>query len=143
MRGRYNGYAVLLFLLFLPAFIWGWLVWCLIVGGIIFLIVLWKLINYFIKINRGYKPEPIQIPIYKRRYRKTYIDENGYKRYEDNNKLIHRDVAYNKIYRRGFGKYLKRFGEYDIHHIDGNKLNNNKTNLKILTREQHKAIHGI
>lgn len=140
---RYNGYAVLLFLLFLPAFIWGWLVWWLIVVGIATLIILWKVISHFIKINWGHKPEPVQILAYKERSRKTYIDKKGYKRYKNNDRLIHRDIAYYKIYRKSFGEYLKKFGEYDIHHKDGNKLNNTIKNLQILTRNEHKKKHGL
>ncbi len=135
MRIKYDCYGVLFLLLFLPAFIWGWLVWCLIVVLIVLLIILWKIISHL-------KQKAQPIPIYKREYRKTYIDENGYKRYKDNEKLVHRQIAY-KIYRNSRGKYSQRFGSYDIHHIDRNKLNNRPSNLKILTREEHKAEHGF
>ena len=37
-------------------------------------------------------------------------------------------------------KYLKP--EYDVHHIDGNKLNNDPSNLMILTRSEHAKIHA-
>jgi hypothetical protein len=30
----------------------------------------------------------------------------------------------------------------DVHHIDGNKLNNDITNLVVLTRSQHTSIHN-
>lgn len=32
---------------------------------------------------------------------------------------------------------------YDIHHIDGNKLNNNIENLEMLPHEEHMALHSI
>lgn len=31
---------------------------------------------------------------------------------------------------------------YDVHHIDGNKNNNDISNLQLLTREEHNKIHG-
>ena len=73
-----------------------------------------------------------------------YVDENGYER-NVYGRLIHRDVAYKYIYRKGYkdGIFTKRFGYYDIHHIDGDKRNNSIDNLQILTREEHKAKHGI
>ena len=45
MRGKYNGYAGLLLLLFLPAFIWGWLVWWLIESGPV---VAWWVFGMFV-----------------------------------------------------------------------------------------------
>lgn len=30
---------------------------------------------------------------------------------------------------------------YEIHHVDGNKANNNITNLQLLTRSEHQSIH--
>jgi len=71
------------------------------------------------------------------------LDKRGYYR-NGYGKLVHREVAYHNHYIEGFkrGKYILRFGEYDIHHIDENKLNNHPSNLQILTREEHKKIHG-
>ncbi len=36
-----------------------------------------------------------------------------------------------------------RFSRYEIHHEDRNKLNNHSSNLKVLTPEEHRAIHGF
>jgi hypothetical protein len=72
------------------------------------------------------------------------LDNRGYFR-NGYNKLVHRDIAYNEIYKNGYanGEYKLRFGEYDIHHKDRNKQNNEVDNLQILTREEHKKIHNI
>lgn len=78
---------------------------------------------------------------YKRQYRIKYLDKKGYKRYKDNDRLVHREIAWNNIY--DFDKHPLRFREYDIHHKDRNKLNNKIKNLELLTRKQHKEIHGI
>ncbi len=85
--------------------------------------------------------------IYKKIKKETtiYVDERGYERYGGyDNRLIHRDIAYNYIYKKGYrnGVYTKRFRDYDIHHKDGNKRNNSINNLQILTREEHEEIHN-
>lgn len=67
------------------------------------------------------------------------IDNRGYER-DGFGKLVHRKVAFKHLY--DYPKYPKRFRSYDVHHIDGNKLNNSKNNLQILTRKEHKKIHG-
>ena len=72
------------------------------------------------------------------------IDKNGYERGEiKHSDLIHRQVAYHKIYLPNKEDYSLRFSEYIVHHIDGNKLNNHSSNLLILTDEQHAKIHKI
>ena len=35
-----------------------------------------------------------------------------------------------------------QFSDYDIHHKDGNKFNNNPDNLDIIFREEHEIEHG-
>ena len=79
-----------------------------------------------------------------RNYDTTHEDENGYLRYDSDNRLVHRDVAYKFIYKGGFkqGLYNLRFSMYQIHHIDFDKKNNRIANLQILTEEEHEKIHG-
>ena len=88
---------------------------------IVLAIVIWLIYRHFKKENS------------------RHIDSKGYER-DGYNRLIHRKVAYRQLFNSG---YSERFGSYDIHHIDRNKLNNHPSNLKILTREEHKAEHGF
>lgn len=37
-------------------------------------------------------------------------------------------------------KYLKP--EYDVHHKDENRLNNNPSNLQVLTKKEHRTLHN-
>jgi len=67
------------------------------------------------------------------------VDPRGYLR-DGFGRLVHRRVAFKYLY--NIRTHPNRFGTYDVHHIDRNKLNNAVNNLQILTREQHIAIHG-
>ncbi|MBW6461624.1 MAG: HNH endonuclease [DPANN group archaeon] len=72
------------------------------------------------------------------------IDQNGYERGKwEHSTLIHRQVAYHDIYLLNRDDYPLKFAQYVIHHIDGNKRNNHRSNLMILTPEQHSIIHNI
>jgi len=65
----------------------------------------------------------------------TYVDKNGYKRYCDSDKLVHRHVAEMKI-----GRKLHP-GEV-VHHKNRNKLDNSRSNLWVFESQQtHKKIH--
>ena len=63
-----------------------------------------------------------------------YTDSKGYKRYTNSNKLVHRVVASNMV----GGKICK--GRV-VHHIDGDKSNFRKNNLKIMSKSEHGKIH--
>jgi hypothetical protein len=73
--------------------------------------------------------------------RKTYVDENGYLRFKGTDRLVHRDVAYRQIYLPKKRRYKLPFSKYQVHHRDGNKLNNDVSNLQILTKKRHKIKH--
>ena len=68
--------------------------------------------------------------------KKTYKDNNGYLRFNDTNKLVHRWVAEKNI-----GRKLKP--NEIVHHIDGNKLNNSSENLQIFSsQDEHQKLHN-
>ena len=64
-----------------------------------------------------------------------YIDENGYYRYCDSDRLVHRYVAERYV----VGRKL-RPGEV-VHHKNGNKLDNRSSNLEVMTEEEHDDHH--
>lgn len=66
---------------------------------------------------------------------KTHIDNNGYLRFNDTNKLVHRWVAEKSI-----GRKLKP--NEVVHHKDGNKLNNSPDNLHVFSSQnEHQSFH--
>jgi HNH endonuclease len=65
----------------------------------------------------------------------TYIDENGYLRFYDSGKLVHRWVAEKK-----YGYKIP--DGYVVHHIDKNKLNNHPNNLIIMSSNDHASLHN-
>ncbi len=69
---------------------------------------------------------------------KTFKDRHGYLRFKDTGRLVHRWMASKKL-----GRYKHVFKGMQVHHIDGNKLNNHPSNLIILTKEEHEKRHGI
>jgi hypothetical protein len=70
-----------------------------------------------------------------RRESKTYIDPNGYKRYSNSDRLVHRHIAEIYVVRR------KLREDEDVHHINGNKLDNRAVNLRVMTWREHKDLH--
>ena len=74
----------------------------------------------------------------------TYIDKDGYRRNSiEHSNLIHRNIAYHQIYLRNRDKYPLPFSKYQVHHKDKNKLNNEVSNLQLVTKEEHEEIHGL
>ena len=72
----------------------------------------------------------------------TFIDNHGYLR-DKHNRLIHRQIAFQQIFRPNRNKYSRPFSDYNVHHIDGNKLNNDIKNLEIILPNQHRDLHRI
>jgi len=67
--------------------------------------------------------------------KKTYKDNNGYLRFNDTNKLVHRWIVEKKI-----GRRLKP--DEVVHHRDGNKLNNSPNNLQVFSsQDEHHSLH--
>ena len=65
----------------------------------------------------------------------TYIDENGYRRFSDSNKLVHRYVVEKKI-----GRKLRK--EEIVHHKNRKKLDNTPENLEVFAnQEEHEKHH--
>jgi hypothetical protein len=66
---------------------------------------------------------------------RTYIDENGYRRFSDSDDLVHRWVASKKL-----GRKLGR--REVVHHIDHDKLSNSPENLYVCRNQrEHERIH--
>lgn len=70
------------------------------------------------------------------------VDESGYYR-DQNNYLVHRTMAFRLVYLPNRQKYTQMFKVYQVHHKDGNKLNNLPDNLLILTKDEHNFLHWI
>ena len=66
--------------------------------------------------------------------RNFFFDENGYPRFKNTGRLVHRVVAAGM-----FGKKVLR--GMVVHHIDGVKTNFRKGNLQPLTRSAHALLH--
>lgn len=69
--------------------------------------------------------------------RGQYIDERGYARYQDSNKLVHRHVAEKYILHR------KLLPNEDVHHKNRNKLDNRIQNLRVMDHDNHMFHHAI
>ena len=66
---------------------------------------------------------------------KTYVGKKGYKRFANSGKSVHRYVASKKVGGKiGRGRV--------VHHKDGNKLNNRRSNLRVMSRSSHSKLHA-
>lgn len=70
-----------------------------------------------------------------------YADVNG--RVRQHRLIIERNHhLFDKKYFEVKGGMIVLKPDYDVHHIDENKLNNNLNNLLILTRSEHTSLHN-
>ena len=69
-----------------------------------------------------------------------FVDHNGYLRWNSDDHLCHRDIAFNYIYKKD--SFTNIFSEYDVHHKNENRFDNNPENLEIIFREEHELEHG-
>jgi hypothetical protein len=85
------------------------------------------------KISRSSKLSSIGVPVVARYETGQYVDLRL-----ENNRLIseHRYVMNNL-----FGREL--FPSEIVHHVDGNKRNNDPSNLIIISQSEHASIHGL
>ena len=63
------------------------------------------------------------------------IDKKGYKRYSNSGKSVHRHVASRKV---GGKIWSGRV----VHHKDGNRRNNRRSNLQVMSRSSHSRLHA-
>jgi len=67
--------------------------------------------------------------------KKTYIDQNGYRRFSSSNKLVHRYVV-----EKALGRKLNP--EEVVHHKNRNKLDNSVSNLQVFpNQKEHNKVH--
>ena len=65
---------------------------------------------------------------------KTYVSANGYRKFKDSGKYVHRWAEEKKL-----GRKLNP--EEVVHHRDGDKLNNSPSNLKVFrSQREHMLI---
>ncbi len=65
-----------------------------------------------------------------------YTDKEGYPRFKDNNKLVHR-VVMEKILRRPLRE------DERVHHVDGDRTNFRRRNLQLVNKKDHFKIHVV
>lgn len=73
----------------------------------------------------------------------VYEDENGYLRDDADGRLIHRKIAYEIHYKNKKSIYQLPFSKYVVHHKDGNKKNNQYSNLVIMSQKKHYQRHML
>jgi len=110
---------------------------------IIFCVILVSIsfIDYYFQIQKWKNIEQINYGFGINR-RTAFIDNLGYLRWKKDNKLCHREIAYNYIYKKNWQEYKMPFSKYEVHHKNKNKLDCKHENLEILDRENHRIRHG-
>jgi hypothetical protein len=64
-----------------------------------------------------------------------HYDKKGYPRWNNNNRLVHRDVASKMV-----GGSISP--DKVVHHIDGNKANFRRSNLRVMDRSSHSRLEA-
>jgi len=72
----------------------------------------------------------------RKKFFRTRISNSGYAQYNTGSgwKYTHRRVAEKKM-----GGSI--YSGYEVHHVNGDKLDNRPSNLRVLSRSEHRAIH--
>lgn len=69
-------------------------------------------------------------------YKGGWTSSHGYKKQMVEGKEVY---EHRMVVERGLGRKLE--SHEDVHHIDGNKLNNDPNNLVVLSKREHTIIH--
>jgi len=73
----------------------------------------------------------------------VYKDDRGYLRWKHDGYLCHRDIARAQCLSYKTRTDGMRFKDLQVHHVDGNKLNNDPRNLEPCSPREHMIVHGI
>ena len=76
----------------------------------------------------------------KTKYGTAYIDGNGYYKIKSNEYGFRDCYLHRLIMADAIGCGIP--SNYHVHHIDGNKLNNDLDNLKLLPQSKHSSLHN-
>jgi len=69
-----------------------------------------------------------------------YIDYVNFEKAGADNQMISGEKLYRRLAEMKIGRKLQE--NEDVHHIDGNHLNNDFANLKVVTASEHMKIHA-
>ena len=67
-----------------------------------------------------------------------HISNDGYQTYTINKEKIHQ---HRRVMENYLGRKLLPFPKEIVHHIDGNKLNNDISNLQVMSASEHMKLH--
>lgn len=104
------------------------------------------ILNHMKKFNipRYIRPKKVKEPKIDTYHKGYIITWNGYKLVKAPEDYPYKDnKGYVREHRLVMERYLGRYLEpnEEVHHIDGDKLNNDISNLVVLTKMEHRRIH--